>query len=135
MPSNPFSICSGSSPSVGVAGWGTGLGAQREGQEAASSSPAGGCYIPAWAMQGAPSQGSGPPGSCCLALASVEKDFFDDSLVRRQKEEVQEAALPSPPGEHFRTTDKNKRVILLHSQDASADCGPWQAGVASPRTD
>lgn len=35
------------------------------------------------------------------ATASVEEDFFEESLVRCQEEEVQEAVLPSPQAEHF----------------------------------
>lgn len=58
------------------------------------------------------------------ATASVGKDFFEESLVRCQKEEVQEAVAPSPQARAFPGLKiKIMRIILSNYQDASAHCG------------
>lgn len=71
------------------------------------------------------SRGEDEPGPPPGVTARVEKGFFEDSLVRRQEEGVQEAGLPAPqaralPGRKI----KIRRIILRDCHgDASADGG------------
>lgn len=80
------------------------------------------------------SRGEDEPGPPPGVTARVEKGFFEDSLVRRQEEGVQEAGLPAPqaralPGRKI----KIRRIILRDCHgDASADGGQHSSRHATP---
>lgn len=79
------------------AGWGTGLGPSGWQEASAETLPA----LPGASRLVRPSLLRSPGGKSMTspvtgATTSVEKDFFEESLVHCQEEEVQEAVLPSP---------------------------------------
>lgn len=93
--------------------WGGTAVSSPAGQGGESASPAS-----SWA-EDVTSPGSG-------ATSSVEKHFFEESLVKCQEEEEREAVLPSPPSGEVLPELKTKimRMISNDCQQARAP-GPW----------